>query len=255
MDDNALQLESTTQFRKLLSIVFVLIIMLFWVFLGLSGLRLTWALTNIIRTRREHRVVIDHGAVPIFVQLLGSRVMIGKPQPPFELTKPALPVLERLIHSNDEEVLTDACYALSYLSDGTNDKIQAVIEAGVCPRLVELLLKVDMLVHQNYDEYGRDGSVKSENFISFKLQGFLIRCQLGESELDWMSRQVKPLKHSSDLPPPETKDSSRQLVGVDSSGEGVKLTLEPSAGGEQTTLEADVVRPYLSWKESIHSRA
>ena len=55
-------------------------------------------------------------------------------------TKPALPALERLIHSNDEEVLTDACWALSYLSDGTDDKINAVIEAGVCPRLVELLL-------------------------------------------------------------------------------------------------------------------
>ncbi len=55
-------------------------------------------------------------------------------------SKPALPALERLIHSNDEEVLTDACWALSYLSDGTNDKIQAVIEAGVCRRLVDLLL-------------------------------------------------------------------------------------------------------------------
>ena len=57
-----------------------------------------------------------------------------------EQVKPALPALERLIHSSDEEVLTDACWALSYLSDGTNDKIQAVLEAGVCPRLVELLL-------------------------------------------------------------------------------------------------------------------
>lgn len=28
---------------------------------------------------------------------------------------------------------------MSYLSDGTNDKIQAVIDAGVVPRLVELL--------------------------------------------------------------------------------------------------------------------
>lgn len=54
--------------------------------------------------------------------------------------KPALPALQQLIHSSDEEVLTDACWALSYLSDGTNDKIQAVIDASVCPRLVELLL-------------------------------------------------------------------------------------------------------------------
>lgn len=38
------------------------------------------------------------------------------------------------------QVLTDACWALSYLSDGQNDKIQAVIEAGVCQRLVELLI-------------------------------------------------------------------------------------------------------------------
>mmetsp|Transcript_68671 Transcript_68671/g.183301 ORF Transcript_68671/g.183301 Transcript_68671/m.183301 type:complete len:311 (-) Transcript_68671:280-1212(-) len=64
----------------------------------------------------------------------------GKPQPPFDLVKPALPTLAGLIYSNDEEVLTDACWALSYLSDGTNEKIQAVIDAGVCRRLVELLM-------------------------------------------------------------------------------------------------------------------
>ena len=63
----------------------------------------------------------------------------GKPQPDFSMLRDALPALARLVHSNDEEVLTDACWALSYLSDGTNDKIQAVIEAGVCRRLVELL--------------------------------------------------------------------------------------------------------------------
>lgn len=54
----------------------------------------------------------------------------------------ALSSLEHLIHSNDEEMLTDACWALSYLSNGPNDKIQAVIEARVCQRLVELLMYV-----------------------------------------------------------------------------------------------------------------
>ncbi|MCL7033683.1 hypothetical protein MKW94_008715 [Papaver nudicaule] len=63
-----------------------------------------------------------------------------QPAVPFEQVKLVLPTLQHLIHSTDEEVLTDACRALSYISKDTNEKIQAVIEAGVCPRLVDLLL-------------------------------------------------------------------------------------------------------------------
>ena len=56
-----------------------------------------------------------------------------------EQIEPALPVLAKLVYTLDDEVLIDACWAISYLSDGANDKIQAVIEAGIHRRLVELL--------------------------------------------------------------------------------------------------------------------
>lgn len=59
---------------------------------------------------------------------------------PSTQVSPCLSVLSRLLFSSDPDVLADACWALSYLSDGPNDKIQTVIDSGVCRRLVELLM-------------------------------------------------------------------------------------------------------------------
>jgi len=113
-----------------------------------------WALGNVAGDTAEFRdVVLAHGALFPLLQLLNenprasllrngtwclSNLCHGKPN--FEHVKPALLVLRHLLHSEDEDVLSDACWALSYLSlGGDNTNVQAVIETGACPRLVELL--------------------------------------------------------------------------------------------------------------------
>lgn len=76
-----------------------------------------------------------------------SNLCRGKPRPDFDLVRPALDLLPHLIHSRDDEVVTDACWTLSYLSDGTTSNVQAVIDAGVCSRIVDLTqLMLDLVV-------------------------------------------------------------------------------------------------------------
>merc|ERR1712130_99844 len=67
----------------------------------------------------------------------------GKPKPNFDQIKACVPVLAKLVMQNDNEVLTDSCWALSYVTDDQtqgNIKIQSVVQqAGICARLIYLL--------------------------------------------------------------------------------------------------------------------
>ncbi|KAL3625991.1 hypothetical protein CASFOL_029540 [Castilleja foliolosa] len=114
-----------------------------------------WALGNIAGDSPKSRdLVLTLGALMPLLTQFNDRAKLsmlrtatwtlanfcsGKPQLQFEQVKQALAAVARVIHTNDGSVLTNACWALAYLSDGTKDEIQSVIDAGVCPRLVELL--------------------------------------------------------------------------------------------------------------------
>ena len=54
--------------------------------------------------------------------------------------KPILEIVSQLIHSADEKILADACWTVYYICSGVDDAIQDVLDAGVCPQLVNLLM-------------------------------------------------------------------------------------------------------------------
>lgn len=64
----------------------------------------------------------------------------GKPSPPLATLMPALSLLgSLLLQCSDEDTTIDATWAMSYISDGENERIQAVVEQGVVGRLVGML--------------------------------------------------------------------------------------------------------------------
>ncbi|KAI4551813.1 hypothetical protein MJT46_018065 [Ovis ammon polii x Ovis aries] len=143
-----------------------------------------WALTNIASGASElTRAVVDGGAIQPLVELLSSPHMtvceqavwaLGNiavlaavsslqvpflrniawtlsnlcrnknPYPSDHAVKQMLPVLFYLLGHPDREVLSDTCWALSYLTDGCDVRIGQVVDTGVLPRLVELMCSSEL---------------------------------------------------------------------------------------------------------------
>ncbi|KAJ1417183.1 Atypical Arm repeat [Sesbania bispinosa] len=149
-EDPDAQMEAATEFRKLLlkigspqidEVIKEGLLPRFVEFLGSNDLpylqyEAALTLAYVICGNSENtKVVIEQGAVPLLVKLLGSNTYDVIDQ-----VNLALPVLGQFINFNDEDIMSNACWALSYVTaDAPNEKIQAVIEAGVCPRLIHFL--------------------------------------------------------------------------------------------------------------------
>jgi len=115
-----------------------------------------WAIGNISGDSTLYRnMILNAGGLKPMINLLTtsgnkhtikhgtwalSNLCRGRPAPRFELVKEAIvPLAQVMKEEEDPEILTDAAWALSYLSDGDEDVVQLVVDTGVVPALIKHL--------------------------------------------------------------------------------------------------------------------
>ncbi|KAL9658007.1 hypothetical protein ABK040_012662 [Willaertia magna] len=121
-----------------------------------------WALGNIASDSARFRdFVLKTGAMQPILEVINkqpkrsilrnaswtlSNLFRGKPIPDKCLIDFALHTLVHLLYNDDEEVIVEAIKAFSYYSDGPNNRIQDVIDCGVCKVLGKLLMHTNPLI-------------------------------------------------------------------------------------------------------------
>lgn len=114
-----------------------------------------WCLGNVAGDSTALRdLVLSHGALPPLLANLAqphslsllrnctwtlSNLCRGKPQPRLEMIQSAMPALAHLVKSEDQDTKIDAAWAISYITDGNDDRIQPMIDLGVLPTLLQMM--------------------------------------------------------------------------------------------------------------------
>ncbi|XP_022686306.1 importin subunit alpha-5-like [Varroa jacobsoni] len=115
-----------------------------------------WALANIAGDGPEYRdMLIRNGIIPAVIKLIKQDTSCNflanvswclsnlcrnkNPPPPLEAVVECLPAIKQLLMHESNAVISDACWSLSYISDGTDDRIQEVVDQYVLDRLVSII--------------------------------------------------------------------------------------------------------------------
>ena len=81
---------------------------------------------------------MELGLFQTFVEV--ALQILGKPLPDYNYTKVAIPVLIKVMtNETDKEILTDSLWALSYLTDGNEERIQHILNLNILEGLYKNL--------------------------------------------------------------------------------------------------------------------